>query len=192
MKVPTRMGLVSFLLTASLLAASAERPIDVEHSTIRIHVGRAGMLSSAAHEHWVAAAIADGRLDETPPGRISFRVEARRLKVEEDKSLSAKKQAEVQRTMQTEVLQSEEYRDITFRSTSIKETGADAWEVQGDLSLHGQTRPVMTAVRKQQGAYVGRCQLKQADFGIHLVRVGGGILKVRDELDIEFSIVPGQ
>jgi polyisoprenoid-binding protein YceI len=191
MKPQVQMSLL-VLLATSTLATSAEHPIDIAHSTIRIHVGKAGIFSAAGHEHWVTAPIVDGGLEEASPSRISFRVEARHLKVEEDKSLSAEKQAEVQRTMQTQVLESERYPEITFQSTAIRETAPNAWEVRGELTLHGQTRPIMTAVQKRESAYVGRCQLKQTDFGIHPVRVGGGMVKVKDELDIEFSIVPGQ
>ncbi|HYA25869.1 MAG TPA: YceI family protein [Terriglobales bacterium] len=179
-----------FLLTAvSIVATAAETAIDVEHSTIRIHVGKAGLFSAAGHEHWVDAPITDGSLQESPP-QISFKVDATRMKVEDDPSLSAEKQAEVQRTMQTQVLESDKYAEITFRSTSIRATGGNTWEALGDLTLHGQTRPVTAKVEKQQGSYVGRCQLKQTDFGIRPVRVAGGTVKVKDQLDIEFSIAP--
>jgi polyisoprenoid-binding protein YceI len=170
-------------------SVAAETPIDIEHSTIRIHVGKAGMLSAAGHEHWVSAPIADGKMEEATPAQISFHVDARKLKVEEDQTLSAEKQAEVQHTMQTQVLESEQYPEITFHSTSIQQIGNSAWRVQGSLTLHGQTRPITTEVQKQQEAYVGHCQIKQTDFGIQPVRVGGGIVKVRDQLDIEFSVV---
>jgi polyisoprenoid-binding protein YceI len=180
------------MIAASLVAARAETPIDVEHSTIRIHVGKAGLFSAAGHEHWVAAPIAEGSLEETPPGHISFRVDARKMKVEEDQSLSPEHQAEVQRTMQTQVLESDQFPEITFRSTSVRDTAGDAWEVLGDLTLHGKTRPVMAKVQKQQGAYVGRCQFKQTEFGIQPVRVAGGVVKVKDQLDIEFSVVPAR
>lgn len=169
--------------------ACAQTPIDVEHSKIRIHVGKAGLFSAAGHEHWVDAPIAGGSLQENPP-QISFRVESAKMRVEEDESLSADKQAEVQRTMQTQVLESDKYPEVSFRSTSIQETGTNRWDAHGDLTLHGQTRPVTATVEKQQGSYVGRCQLKQTDFGIHPVRVAGGTVKVKDQLDIEFSIVP--
>jgi polyisoprenoid-binding protein YceI len=177
------------VIAAFIVAAASETPVDVEHSTIRIHVGKSGLFSAAGHEHWVTAPIAEGSLEETPP-HISFRVEARKLQVEEDTSLSAEKQAEVQHTMQTQVLESEKFPDISFRSTSIRETGANNWEVRGDLTLHGQTRVVAAKVQKQQGAYTGRCQFKQTDFGIQPVRVAGGVVKVKDQLDIEFSVVP--
>lgn len=191
MKASFRARHLLLLLTTTTLAFAAERPIDVAQSTIRIHVGKSGVFSAAGHEHWVTAPIADGRIEEVSPARISFRVEAQKLKVEEDKSLSADKQEEVQRTMQTQVLESAQYPEITFRSTSIMSAGSGTWEVHGDLFLHGQTRPVTTEVHKQQSAYVGRCQVKQTDFGIRPVRAGGGAVKVKDELDIEFSIIPG-
>jgi polyisoprenoid-binding protein YceI len=189
MKQPLRASLLSLIVIAFFGIASAQTPIDVEHSAIRIHVGKAGLFSAAGHEHWVDAPIAEGTLQENPP-EISFRVEAAKMKVEEDKSLSAEKQAEVQRTMQTQVLETDRYRGITFRSTSIQETGGNTWNVQGDLTLHGQTHPVAAKVEKQHGSYVGRCELKQTDFGIRPVRVAGGTVKVKDQLDIEFSIVP--
>lgn len=184
-----KISLFVWVIAAFCSAASAQTAIDVEKSKIRIHVGKAGLFSAAGHEHWVQAPIAEGKLQENPP-QISFRVEAGAIKVEEDKSLSDDKQAEVQRTMQTQVLESDKYPEISFRSTSIRETGGNTWEAQGDLSLHGQTRPVSAKVEKQQGSYVGRCQIKQTDFGIQPVRAAGGTVKVKDQLDIEFSIVP--
>jgi polyisoprenoid-binding protein YceI len=185
-----RISLLVLIITAFCGLATAQTPIDVDKSKIRIHVGKAGLFSAAGHEHWVDAPIAAGTLQESPP-QISFRVDSAKMKVEEDKSLSDEKQAEVQRTMQTQVLESDKYPEITFRSTSIRETGGNTWEAQGDLTLHGQTRPVTAKVEKQQGSYVGRCQIKQTSFGIQPVRVAGGTVKVKDELDIEFSIVPG-
>jgi polyisoprenoid-binding protein YceI len=187
-----QLGSIALVLASWAIAVAAERPIDAAHSTIRIHVGKAGVFSAAGHEHWVRAPIAHGRLQDSAPANIFFRVEATKLTVEEDKSLSADKQAEVQRTMQTDVLESDKYPEITFHSTSVQQTGPDTWQAQGELSLHGQTHPITTIVHKLHDGYVGRCELKQTDFGIHPVRVGGGMVRVKDQLDIEFSIVPSQ
>jgi polyisoprenoid-binding protein YceI len=185
-----QVSVLFWIVTAFCGAASAQTRIDVDKSKIRIHVGKAGLFSAVGHEHWVDAPIAAGTLQQSPP-QISFRVEAAKMKVEEDKTLSDEKQAEVQRTMQTQVLESDKYPEISFRSTSIRETGGNTWEAYGDLTLHGQTHPVTAKVKKQQESYVGRCQIKQTDFGIHPVRVAGGTVKVKDELEIEFSIVAG-
>jgi polyisoprenoid-binding protein YceI len=184
------IGLLLLLVIAARTAPAAPKAIDVEHSTIRIHVGKSGLFSAAGHEHWVLAPVAEGTLEEALPASLSFRVESRQMKVEEDKSLSPSQLAEIERTMQTQVLESEKYPEIRFRSTSIEPSAPDAWTVQGELSLHGQTRPVRATVRKQENAYVGRCQIKQTDFGIQPVRVAGGTIRVKDELDIQFSVLP--
>lgn len=185
-----QVGILLLLVIAARPAQAAQDAIDVEHSTIRIHVGKSGLFSAAGHEHWVLAPIAEGALEEGPSSSFSFRVDSRQMKLEEDKSLSAEEQAQVERTMQMQVLESEKYPEIRFRSTSIEPASQDTWVVHGDLSLHGQTRPVSSTVRKQENAYVGRCQIKQSEFGIHPVRVAGGMVRVKDELDIQFSVLP--
>jgi polyisoprenoid-binding protein YceI len=180
------------LLTVSFcpLAWATERPIDVEHSTVRIHVRKAGLFSAAGHEHWVTAPIAQGSVEEDEPSHVAFTFLARKLMVEPDKGLSTENQAEVQRTMQEKVYESERYPEISFRSTSVTKTGSDTWTATGVLALHGYSNPVSATVHKAQDKYVGRCRIKQTDFGIQPVSAGGGLVKVKDELDIEFSVIP--
>lgn len=182
-------AILTFVAALSCFCFAAERPIDVARSTLRIHVAKSGLFSAAGHEHWVTAPIAEGAIDKAPPGHIWFRVVANKMKVEADPKLSHADQAQVQETMQTRVLDSGPYPDISFRSTSIQRA-TDGWLVKGDLSLHGQTHSVTVAVVEQGEAYVGQCQIKQTDFGIKPVTVAGGIVKVKDKLETEFSIVP--
>jgi YceI-like domain len=185
-----QIGILLLVVIAAETAPAAPSAIDVEHSTIRIRVGKSGLFSAAGHEHWVLAPIAEGTLEEGPSSSFSFRVDSRQMKVEEDKSLSADQQAQVEHTMQTQVLESEKYPDIRFRSTSIEPASPNTWVVHGELSLHGQTRTISATVHKQENAYLGRCQIKQTDFGIEPVRVAGGMVRVKDELDVQFSVVP--
>ncbi len=182
-----RMLLLLAVLALSTLALAVERPIDLERSTMRIHVGKAGLFSAAGHEHWVTAPIAGGAIDQTE-SRIFFTVRASTMTVEPDQDLKPEQQTEVQRTMQEKVLESAQYPAISFRSNSVEKTGADTWLVKGDLTLHGYTKPVSAAVRKAGNAYVGSCRFKQTAFGIHPVSVGG-LVKVKDELEIQFSLV---
>ena len=44
-------------------------------------------------------------------------------------------------------------------------------------------------VALQGGHYRGSADLKQKDFGITPITVGGGAVKVKDELRVEFDIV---
>jgi hypothetical protein len=43
-------------------------------------------------------------------------------------------------------------------------------------------------VKSLDGKYIGNMTIKQTDFGIRPVSVGGGIVKVKNELKIDFSI----
>jgi polyisoprenoid-binding protein YceI len=61
--------------------------------------------------------------------------------------------------------------------------------VDGDLSLHGVTKPVVFTVRRAGESYSGHATLKQTDFGIKPISVGGGMIRVKDQMEIEFAIV---
>ena len=170
-------------------AADPGKAIDAQRSSLLIHVGKAGLFSAAAHEHWVEAPITSGTVDEasaTPS--IRFTVEAAKLKVRPDKALSAQDTAEVQSNMQTKVLESSRFPDIVFQSTQVRAIGANAWKVDGNLTLHGATGPVSVPVTRESDAYVGTVRIKQTDFDIQPIKIGGGVVKVKDELEIRFRI----
>jgi hypothetical protein len=165
------------------------KPIDAQRSILVIHVGKAGLFSAAAHEHWVNAPIANGIVDDagTIPG-VGFVVDAAKLTIMADKHLSATDLTEVQSNMQNKVLESSKYPKIAFQSTRVQGVGEDAWKVVGDLALHGVTRTVIVDISRENGAYVGTAHIKQSDFGIHPIQVGGGLVKVKDQLEIWFQV----
>ena len=183
-------GVTGFLLAASLWFVSADRAIDTGHSTLKIHVGKAGFLSAAGHDHWVNAPFAGGRVNDSDLPQVAFTVDARKLTLVEDNQLSAEQQAEIQYTMRAKVLQSESYPLISFHSTKIEKTRVNHWLVTGELTLHGQSRPIRAEVDYAEGAYTGRSTIKQTDFGINPVSVAGGVVKVKNELEIQFVVVP--
>jgi hypothetical protein len=53
--------------------------------------------------------------------------------------------------------------------------------------LHGVTKPIEVSVKKDAGAYSGSAVIKQTDFGIQPISVGG-VVKVKNELRIVFRI----
>lgn len=161
-----------------------EKPIDTEHSTVTVHVGKSGLFSAAGHDHEVAAPIAEGAIDDSEPGHIWFRIEAAKLTV-----LPEQDQADVQTTMQSRVLESKSFPEIRFESTSIATVGNAKWEVSGNLTLHGQTNPVKVQVQRKKDRYEGQATIKQTQFGIQPVSVAGGTIKVKNELQIEFALI---
>jgi len=88
----------------------------------------------------------------------------------------------------SEVLDSEHYPEIVFRSTSAEPMGQGSWRVHGALTLHGQIRPLTVEVSQRDGHYIGNSLLKLTDFGIKPVRIAGGTVRVKDEIRIEFDI----
>lgn len=168
--------------------AGSERPIDTERSAVTVRVYKSGLFSSFGHDHEIRAPIKDGAFDEEK-NTAWFVVEARKLQVR-DSDASEKDRADIQATMLgPKVLDSETFREIRFQSTEVNRHGNDHWTVHGDLTLHGQTRPVQAEVERQNGVYRGSAQLRQKDFGITPVSVAGGSVKVKDEVRIEFEII---
>jgi hypothetical protein len=167
----------------------AVQGIDTQRSSITIHVGKAGLFAAAAHEHWVDAPIASGTIDAagaTPS--VRFTVDAHRLSVKPEKNVSDKDQAEVQANVQTKVLESSKYPEIVFQSTHVQRDRDNVWKVSGDLRLHGVTRSITFDVTRENDVYAGAIRFKQTDFGIQPIKIGGGVVKVKDELDISFRV----
>jgi hypothetical protein len=168
--------------------ASSERAIDTERSAVTVRVYKSGLFSSFGHDHEIRAPIKDGAFDEEK-STVWFVVDARSLQVR-DSDASEKDRADIQATMLgPKVLDSENFREIRFQSTEVNRHGNDHWTVHGDLTLHGQTRPVQAEVERQNGVYRGSAQLRQKDFGITPVTVAGGSVKVKDEIRIEFEMI---
>jgi polyisoprenoid-binding protein YceI len=175
---------------ACCLAAFARaqpRTIDTAKSVMTVHVYKSGVFSAFGHDHEIAAPISGGTAD--PAGRrVELHARATALRVS-DAKVSDKDREEIQKTMLgAEVLDAERYPEITFRSTSVDAAGARSWKVTGDLTLHGQTHPVTVEVREADGHYVGTARFKQTEFGIKPVKIAGGAVRVKDELQLDFNI----
>ena len=130
--------------------------------------------------------MASGSAD-TEAHKVELRVNAAALRVQDTKGSESDK-AEIQKTMLgPEVLDTAKFHEIVFKSTSAEGSGS-AWTVHGNLTLHGETRPVTVTVKEQAGRYVGSATVKQSEFGIKPVKAAGGTVKVKDEVRIDFDI----
>ena len=193
--VRVRLGLEACVIAAATLAlgeagASVEaQPIDVEHSTLTVHVFKAGVFSAFADNHVIRAPIAAGHLSDVGALVVDVIVHVADMTVI-DPTLPADKRAEVQARMQgPEVLDGSRYPDIRFASTRIDLGGADQWRVTGDLTLHGVTRPLTFAMTRRGRHFRGTASIRQRDFGIRPISIARGTVKVKDELRIDFDIV---
>jgi len=168
-------------------ANGEQRPIDITKSVLTVRVSKAGAFSAFGHNHQIGAAIASGSVD-TAAQTVELHVNAASLKVQ-DPGVSDKDRAEIEKTMLgPEVLDTNRYREIAFRSTTAERQANGGWQITGNLTLHGETRPVVVAVKEQGGHYIGSASFRQTEFGIKPVKVAGGTIRVKDEVRIEFDI----
>jgi polyisoprenoid-binding protein YceI len=114
------------------------------------------------------------------------RVDARALRVI-DKDASEKERAAVQTTMlRPEVLDSERFNYIVFKSTSAESAGGGKLVLHGDLTLRGKIRPMNVQVTLKDGRYTGEAVVKQTDFGIKPPGIAG--VRAKNEVRIEFEV----
>ena len=156
-------------------------------STITIHVNKSGLFSAFAHNHVIVAPIAQSTLD---PRNMTaeITVQSKDLKVT-DPGDSDSTRAEIQATMLgPKVLDAAKYPEIRFTSSRIVQTSPDHFRVMGNLELHGAKQQLVFETAWVSDHYHGSTKLKQTDFGIQPVSIGGGTVKVKDVVEIEFDV----
>jgi polyisoprenoid-binding protein YceI len=186
--------------SAAFLAAATTYRVNPAKSHLTIHVGKAGAFSFiAGHKHDVGGPIQSGSVDvdlDTPSqSRVRLTIAAADLKVSpagEPEGDAPK----VQEAMDSEkVLDLARHPTITYESTgvTIKSRRGDSL----DLMMTGQvtirdvaqpvTAPVHVEIQDNMLTATGRFSVTQSAFGIKPISVGG-VVAVKDALDIEFSI----
>jgi polyisoprenoid-binding protein YceI len=177
---------------AASAAADRVRAIDPGRSWLKVYVGKEGLFAFAGDAHQVDVPIAAGSFNEET-NVIELTIDAAKLRVLDPPSRQAKVQANM---LGPQVLDVAKYPTIAFRSTSVsiapEHLLGDAQRlltIEGELTLHGQTHPV--SVRAQDfgpARFTGSARFKQSAFGITPIKVAGGAVRVKDDVDIVFEI----
>jgi polyisoprenoid-binding protein YceI len=188
------------IVVASASVRAEEYTVVPAESRVRIHVGKGGLFSFAGHEHEVDAPLEEGVIDVRAgdPSSSTVRVAfaAARLRVT-GRGEPAQDVPKVQAKMLgPDVLDAARYPTIAFESRRVSakplEGGAFDATASGDLTLHGVTRnvtlPLRVLLHGDTLKAEGKVTLKQSDFGIQPISVAG-VVKVKDELSVELSIV---
>jgi polyisoprenoid-binding protein YceI len=152
---------------STLRAQDAVYEIDPVHSTVLAHVVHLG-----ASTNWVRFNGPTGTVtvNEADPSKSSVALE---IKAD---GLDTANEKRDQHLKSPDFLNAKEFPLITFKSTAIKKTGDKSYEVTGDLTLHGVTKPItakFTSVGTGKGAK-GETRagadatftVKRTDFGV--------------------------
>jgi polyisoprenoid-binding protein YceI len=173
--------------------------IDPASSRFTVRAFAAGLLSGLGHNPVIAIRDFSGEVnfapDDLTKSSVGMTIQAGSFEVQND--VSEKDLREIIRTMNDQVLEVKRFPEIAFESRQVSgmELGESLYvvKIEGDLFLHGVTRPQTLSANVAPGddklrAY-GEFSIKQSDFKIRLVSVAGGALKVKDELKLSIDIV---
>ena len=173
--------------------------LDPKPSRFTIRVTAGGLLSAFGHNPLIGVREFSGevRFDPASPESASIRMQIPSTSLEVAGDVNEKDRREIEQMMHEQVLESGTYPVIEFQSSEVKVTSNGAGQfraaISGDLSLHGVTRPQTIVARvTANGDRIrasGEFSIYQTEYGIQLVTVAGGALKVKDELKASFEIL---
>ncbi len=188
------------LITPEVSTASAvSYLIEARISRFTLRVFASGMLSAFGHSPTIAIRDFAGEARLNPSALESawlhLTVKAASLQVTDN--ISDKDRREIEREMQENVLEIVRHPEIVYECSRVTVSntlnGQTAITLNGNLTLHGQTRPQAVpagiAFSGDMLRVFGEFSLRQSDYNIKLVSAIGGGLKVKDEVRFFFDIV---
>lgn len=173
--------------------------LDSANSKFTVQAFAAGFLAGFGHNPIIGIRDFSGEVSFVPEtfaeASLHFVVNAQSLVVLDD--IKAKDKQEIEETMHDKVLETSRFPEITFQSTSVTITriipGRWKAKIIGDLTLHDTTQSLWIMgqifLEGDELRTKGDFTLRQTDYGIKLVSVAAGALKLKDELKFEFDLV---
>jgi polyisoprenoid-binding protein YceI len=193
------LSLTLLILWVPVRAAEPPAPgrykIDPAESRIVVRAFAAGFFSAFAHDHTIAARDFDGEAVIDEGGSASLRIAIRSASLGVVDKISDSDRRDIETTMRGQVLETEKFPEIVFRSTRVEARanpdGTYQAKIAGDLTLHGVTRELSfgadITVDNGRLRARGRFPLLQADYKITPVSIFGGTVRVKDEIEITFD-----
>jgi polyisoprenoid-binding protein YceI len=182
--------------------ATVRYVLDAGQSRFTVQAFATGLLAGLGHNPTVGIRdfTGDARFAPGTFADASVHAVARTGSFRVLDDVKEKDRKEIERTMLDEVLEVGRFPEAVFQSTSVTTTriveGRYKARIIGDLTLHGVTRKglwimAQVAVSPESGDLraQGEFTIKQTDYGIKLVSVAAGALKLKDELKLAFDLV---
>jgi hypothetical protein len=169
-----------------------------DHSTAecRIFTYKEGLLSPFAHDLCIDVGSFAVELDGE--SMIDARFDADSLRVhcavvdgkERPDLLSDNDREEIDRSIRRDVLQTETYREISFRSRSVQKKDS-TFSVKGTLSLHGREKEITFSVKREGDHRIAEARLHLPDYGITPFSTLFGAVRIKPDILIRVSLPAG-
>lgn len=174
--------------------------IDLAQSQIAVTLTQEGWISQRYATHRVEVRSFRGNIQLAPQDetQVALTVEAElRSLVNVDKGMSDLERREFHGILQNDVLTTARFPTSKFIAVSVSNVvraGADrSFTLNGDLTLRGVTRRVAVPIKVTLSAAdlraTGEAKFKQSDFDLKPFEKGLGMIKIGDEVKVNFTIV---
>jgi polyisoprenoid-binding protein YceI len=211
--IPRRFALVAcfvILLLAQNQTLSAQRAkrvdktrvytIDLSQSRVSATLTQEGFIARRYPTHRVEVKNFSGKIEvsERDETRIVVEVEAEAKSLTNaDQGMTEFERREFHNVLNNLALESDKFPKIKFVSVSVsdaRKTGETrTFTLNGDLTLRDATKrvsfPVTVMIAKDRLRATGEAKLKQTDFGITPYSGKLGMIRIGDEVKIDFAIV---
>lgn len=184
--------------TPQVPAAGDRYAINAMVSRFTVQAFASGLLSAFGHNPKIAIRDLKGEIHFDPAhvekSTMHLVIRADSLTVTDN--ISDKDRRDIEGDMREKVLETSKYPEIVFDVAGVSVNKADNGQSQvtlnGQLCLHGMTRPqkipATIVVTGEVLRAFGEFSLRQTDYGIKPVSAVGGGLKVKDEVKFTFDI----
>ncbi|MBV9770821.1 MAG: YceI family protein [Bryobacterales bacterium] len=158
-----------------------------------------GLLASFGHNPSFAIRrfAGEAKFAADHPAQAAVRIVVQPGSLELLDKVSEKDRREIESTMHNEIFETSRYPEIVFEASnpSISKGGPGLYWINllGRLTLRGATQPqqitAQVLVNDAQLRANGEFTVRQTSYGIKLVSVAGGALKLKDEVKLTFDFV---
>jgi polyisoprenoid-binding protein YceI len=172
---------------------------EARTSQFTVQVFAGGVLSAFGHSPTIVirdfSAVVQLNSEDLTKSSLKVTINPESLAVRDE--VPDKDRREIERTMKQEILETSAYPEIVYdcSNVAVSKTGEGQYSVtcNGDLTMQGITRSKSVSARVALGEdslrAFGNFSILHSDYGLKLVTIAGGALKVKDELKFSFNIL---
>lgn len=171
----------------------ATHRIGPETGRFLLRTTRQGLAAQAGHDLTIEITRWSGEVSDDPDSpSVTLTVDLSSLEVQEGTGgivpLTGRDKREIAKNMR-KVLGTEREPEARFSSVKVVADDNGGGTVEGELTLHGQTRPVTVTVTPEgEGGYRGTATVVQTEHGIKPYTGFLGALKVADQVMVEAEV----
>jgi polyisoprenoid-binding protein YceI len=174
--------------------------IDLSQSRVTATLTQEGFIARRYPTHRVEVKNFTGKIEvsERDETRIAVDVEAETKSLTNaDEAMTEFERGEFHNVLNNSVLESDKFPIIKFVSVSVSDARKSgetrSFTLNGDLTMRDATKrvsfPVTVTISKDQLRATGDAEFKQTDFGIKPYSGKLGMIRIGDEVKINFAIV---